>query len=111
MSAQAAVPRHMYAPLIATDCYIAPEKIEPACYQTGPLPTMRAAHKPAIMPTYPRKASIVMAAQSPNHMVSSLGPVAGSMNGCGGIERRGAVRVAIPFPATVRGRVETGDRF
>jgi PilZ domain len=52
-----------------------------------------------------------MAAQSPNHMASNLGPVAGSMNGCDGIERRGAVRVAIPFPATVRGMDQTGDRF
>jgi PilZ domain len=72
---------------------------------------MRAAHRPGIMTTYTRKVSIVMAAQSPHHTVSNLGPVAGSMNGCDGIERRGAVRVAIPFPATVRGRDETGDRF
>jgi c-di-GMP-binding flagellar brake protein YcgR len=33
------------------------------------------------------------------------------MNECDGIERRGAVRVAIPFPATVRGLDQTGDRF
>jgi len=52
-----------------------------------------------------------MPVQSPNHMASKPRPVAGSMNECGGIERRGAVRVAIPFPATVRGMDQTGDRF
>jgi hypothetical protein len=52
-----------------------------------------------------------MHVQSPNHMASKPRPVAGSMNACGGVERRGAVRVAIPFPATVRGMDQTGDRF
>jgi c-di-GMP-binding flagellar brake protein YcgR len=52
-----------------------------------------------------------MHAQSPHHMASKPRPVAGSMNEFDGIERRGAVRVAIPFPATVRGMDQTGDRF
>jgi hypothetical protein len=52
-----------------------------------------------------------MPAQSPNHMGSNLKPAAGAMPGQGGLERRGAVRIAMPFPAIVRGIDQTGDRF
>lgn len=38
-------------------------------------------------------------------------PVTGSLPRCNGLERRGAVRVALPFLAIVRGREPTGDRF
>jgi hypothetical protein len=72
---------------------------------------MRAAHRPDIMTMYPRRASIGMRAQSPNDTGTNLRPADGSMPGYGGIERHGAVRVAIPFPATVRGMDQTGDRF
>ena len=52
-----------------------------------------------------------MAAQSPNDMGSNLGSAAGSMPCRSSIERRGAVRLALPFPATVRGMDQRGDRF
>ena len=72
---------------------------------------MRAVPKPSMIIVSPRKACIVMSAQSPHHMASNPRPVAGSINGCSRIERRGAVRVALPFPAIVRGREPTGDRY
>jgi hypothetical protein len=52
-----------------------------------------------------------MRTQSPNHIGSSLRPAAGAMPGHSGLERRGAVRIAMPFPAIVRGMDQTGDRF
>ena len=52
-----------------------------------------------------------MTAQSPNDIGSSLGSAAGFMPCRSSIERRGAARLALPFPATVRGMDQQGDRF
>ena len=52
-----------------------------------------------------------MSAQWPNHKASNLRPADGSTLYGSGLEQRGAVRVAMPFPVMVRGVDRTGDRF